>query len=1239
MNPDIPHQTPEALEARLTALLLGELPPDEAAALRRALEQDPALAALHQRLKLTINLVRETAGHPAGQPAAPPVLLKLSQRRRETLLAHFKTVAPKEFAYSRREDWKKAARMGIVAAAAMLIGLLTLAVLLPSLVKSKDERLADDYRFGYSYRLGARRTISPNPTAATPTPPLAQAGVSFNRPAGQSVQESALARKAANRTEIVLSAADGASSAATQPTAALPAPAPAAAGTEVQSFPLSHADPAEMADQLAQLLPGKVAATGDSSRRSLQVTAPSDVMPHVGELVKQLDASDARHEAVRVFDLSNADPADVQAVLQDLFRRSGNVLSLSENNRNSLLGAGNPPVMPQTQKGTSISTTSQGSGGFGGIAPSGSPGREHGIGNMMGGMGGGAMGGGMMGGMGGAVASAPPAAPETAASVTDSTPFPPIIYSLVPRATGATQPIDVPIPIEGTTRDRLVEAFPEAAPLAPPAGKPAPAKGAPVAGVASTGTAAGFQMGLGYFLGAPVGGQAPTNTSTPGQQIPILGDTPTIGRLFREDIAQSAADDVEAQLQVELPLLLREEIAQSAAKGLELNNLGLSHNLAGKGIEGLTATNAVAWTDASGLFGGISNGSAGGATRLHGVDNSFGLPVSSFSSTTNIAVGEVQGLRGRVAKPAIIAGDAYFSIDRESRRVLTLTDQETDAAISQVLSNSNVRAGTITLPGRVIFATDPKTGRVVSIPDTGAVASVESRIVRAPGCRPGTQARGSRDPRAPRRPTRAAGGPVEPDCRRGEVLRRARRAAAEARRPGADPAAGGPDARQCVLDLLAQRERRLVQAGGGEPGEGRDAGAGHNPQRGIHQRLRLPRPRGAAGRASCLCLRAGALPVCAQPGPGPVLAQDGVPGPGGGPPVEPGAAAGQLGFDGAGRPREHHSRGPARAGRTTRPQDRFSLITFSRTARLRADGISGDQAARAAEEAAGLTPQGGTNLEEAMNLAYQTALRHYMATGINRVVLLTDGAANLGNVEPEALKQKVEAHRKLGVALDCFGIGWEGYNDDLLEVLTRNGDGRYGFLNTPEEAAGEFAAKLAGALRVAAADVKVQVEFNPGRVTAYRQIGYAKHQLTKEQFRDNTVAAAQLGATEAGNALYVIETNPNGDGPLGTVRVRYNVPGTSDYREQEWVVPYTGTAAPLEQAGPALRLAATSSAFAEWLASSPFAAEVDPVQTAPVPDRRAGGLRPRCPAPETRMDDPPGAKSGRQVGTWKAATA
>jgi Mg-chelatase subunit ChlD len=296
------------------------------------------------------------------------------------------------------------------------------------------------------------------------------------------------------------------------------------------------------------------------------------------------------------------------------------------------------------------------------------------------------------------------------------------------------------------------------------------------------------------------------------------------------------------------------------------------------------------------------------------------------------------------------------------------------------------------------------------------------------------------------------------------------------------------------------------------------------------------------------------------------------------------------------------------------PADRLSVVTFARTARLFAEGVAGDHAGPVLAEAAALTPEGGTHLEDALRLGYQVAVRHFLPNGVNRVILITDGAANLGEVMPDSLQQLVEDHRRRGVALDAFGVGWEDYNDELLEVLTRHGDGRYGFLNSPDQAATGFAAQLAGALQVAAADVKVQVEFNPARVPRWRQIGYARHQLTAEQFRDNTVDAAELGAAEAGTALYAIEVNPDGQGPLGIFRVRYREPATGRYRELAWTLDYRGPAPELASAGPALRLAATAALFAEWLAQSPFASDVSPERLQPllagVPEAFAPDSRP-----------------------------
>jgi Mg-chelatase subunit ChlD len=298
-----------------------------------------------------------------------------------------------------------------------------------------------------------------------------------------------------------------------------------------------------------------------------------------------------------------------------------------------------------------------------------------------------------------------------------------------------------------------------------------------------------------------------------------------------------------------------------------------------------------------------------------------------------------------------------------------------------------------------------------------------------------------------------------------------------------------------------------------------------------------------------------------------------------------------------------------------KPSDRISVVSFARTAQLCVDGLAGNQAEELVRRVGELNPQGGTNLEDALALAYQTARRHFQTTGNNRVILLTDGAANLGNVDPATLRQSVVQQRQKGIALDCFGIGWEGYNDDLLENLSRNGDGRYGFLNDPAQAGPEFASLLAGALQVAAKNVKAQVEFNPARVRSWRQVGYARHQLTREQFRDNTVDAAELAAAETGNALYLLELLPQGQGPLGVVRVRYQVPATGEFVEQEWSLADEPRVPLLDQAPPALRLAATSAAFGEWLSHNPYAGDVKvtdlPQYLAGVPETFAPDPRPQ----------------------------
>ena len=274
------------------------------------------------------------------------------------------------------------------------------------------------------------------------------------------------------------------------------------------------------------------------------------------------------------------------------------------------------------------------------------------------------------------------------------------------------------------------------------------------------------------------------------------------------------------------------------------------------------------------------------------------------------------------------------------------------------------------------------------------------------------------------------------------------------------------------------------------------------------------------------------------------------------------------------------------------PKDNVSVVSFARNPRLELDRLEGNQASDLVALIRRLVPEGGTNLEAALDLAYEVSRRNYNPSGLNRVILMTDGAANLGNVEAESLKATVEGNRRRGIALDCFGVGWEGYNDALLETLSRNGDGRYGFINRLDQASSEFADKIAGALSVAASDVKVQIEFNPQRVVSHRQLGYQNHQLKKEQFRDNTVDAAELAAAESGQALYVVQINREGTGDLGEIRVRYRLPSTGLYEEKSWTIPYKTTVPDLEKSSSSLRLAGAAAAFAERLARSPYGGNV-----------------------------------------------
>jgi secreted protein with Ig-like and vWFA domain len=282
------------------------------------------------------------------------------------------------------------------------------------------------------------------------------------------------------------------------------------------------------------------------------------------------------------------------------------------------------------------------------------------------------------------------------------------------------------------------------------------------------------------------------------------------------------------------------------------------------------------------------------------------------------------------------------------------------------------------------------------------------------------------------------------------------------------------------------------------------------------------------------------------------------------------------------------------------PADRVTLVGFARQPRLLAEEVQGDQAGALLDLIAHTPAEGGTNFEEALKLGGELARRHFEPQAQNRIVLLTDGAANLGNADPAQLALAVETLRQQGLAFDACGVGTDGLDDAMLEALTRKGAGRYSVLDTPESADAGFARQLAGAFRPAAENVKVQVRFNPARVGNYRLIGFEHHRLRTEDFRNDKVAAAELAAEEAAVAVYQIESLPQGEGELGDVYVRFRDTATGGMVERSWTMMYDPQVRAFDRATPTMQLAGTAALLAEKLRGGAGAEQIKLSELAPV---------------------------------------
>ncbi len=187
-----------------------------------------------------------------------------------------------------------------------------------------------------------------------------------------------------------------------------------------------------------------------------------------------------------------------------------------------------------------------------------------------------------------------------------------------------------------------------------------------------------------------------------------------------------------------------------------------------------------------------------------------------------------------------------------------------------------------------------------------------------------------------------------------------------------------------------------------------------------------------------------------------------------------------------------------------------------------------------------LQPSGSTNAEDGLRLGYRMAREAYRPDASNRIILCSDGVANEGRTSAESILDEVRRRADEGIALTAVGVGMGNYNDVLMEKLADRGDGNYFYVDDLGEARRVFIENLTGTLETVAREVKVQVEFDPAKVSRYRLLGFENRDVADRDFRNDKVDAGEVGAGHEVTALYEVKlAKERPRGTLATVRLRW----------------------------------------------------------------------------------------------------
>lgn len=205
-----------------------------------------------------------------------------------------------------------------------------------------------------------------------------------------------------------------------------------------------------------------------------------------------------------------------------------------------------------------------------------------------------------------------------------------------------------------------------------------------------------------------------------------------------------------------------------------------------------------------------------------------------------------------------------------------------------------------------------------------------------------------------------------------------------------------------------------------------------------------------------------------------------------------------------------------------RPKDKVAIVVYAGAAGMVLSPTSGDEKKTIIDALDKLQSGGSTAGGAGIELAYKIATENFIKSGNNRVILATDGDFNVGSASNADMEKLIEEKRKTGVFLTCLGYGMGNYKDSKMEILADKGNGNYAYIDNIQEANRFLGKEFKGSMFAIAKDVKIQIEFNPKQVQAYRLIGYENRKLRPEDFKNDAIDAGELGSNHTVTALYEI---------------------------------------------------------------------------------------------------------------------